>query len=256
MQYNYHTHTVRCHHASGEAEEYVIRAIENGVKYMGFSDHVPLKFTDGKESGHRIPVCEGKAYCDEMKALAEKYNDKIQIKVRFEMEYYPEYFEKTIKEVKEYGGEYLILGQHFLKPENSGAFPTIKPNESADELKEYVSTVISAIKTGVFTYVAHPDIFNFVGDAEIYKSEMRRLCITSRELKVPLEINFLGIRGGRNYPNDALWQVAGEEKSPVVFGFDAHDIYSAFDGESLSKAKEIVQKYNLNYIGRPELVIL
>ena len=85
---------------------------------------------------------------------------------------------------------------------------------------------------------------------------MRRLCITSRELKVPLEINFLGIRGGRNYPNDALWQVAGEEKSPVVFGFDAHDIYSAFDGESLSKAKEIVQKYNLNYIGRPELVIL
>lgn len=256
MEYNYHTHTVRCHHAVGEAEEYVVRAIENGIKYMGFSDHVPLKFKDGSEAGHRIPVCEGKAYCDEIKALCEKYKDKIEIKIGFEMEYYPEYFEQTLKEVKEYGGEYLILGQHYLRPENSGVSPTIYGNESVEELKEYVSTIIAAMKTGFFTYVAHPDIFNFIGDEEIYKSETRRLSVASRELNVPLEINFLGIRTGRNYPNDIFWQVVGEEKSPVVFGFDAHDVQSAYDGESLIKAKEMVEKFGLNYIGKPKVVKL
>ncbi len=124
---------------------------------MGFSDHIPLKLSDGTESDFRIPEYEGKAYCDEIKNLREKYKDKIDI------------------------------------------------------------------------YVAHPDIFNFVGDNKIYQEEMRKLCIASRELNVPLEINFLGIRENRNYPTDAFWQVAGEEQAPVTFGFDAHDVESAFD---------------------------
>lgn len=256
MEYNYHTHTVRCNHATGEAEEYVIRAIENGVKFMGFSDHVPLKFADGNESGYRIPDGQGKAYCDEIKTLAKKYKDKIEIKVGFEMEYYPKHFEKTLKEVKESGGEYLILGQHFSAPENTGVPCVTAKTDSAEELKKYVDVVISAMKTGVFTYVAHPDIINFVGDVDIYKTEMRRLCTFSRELNVPLEINFLGIRTGRSYPAETFWQVAGEEKSPVVFGFDAHDVESAYDSESLVKAEELVRKFNLNYIGKPNLVIL
>ena len=33
MDYNYHTHTHRCHHATGEMEEYIVRAMENGIKY-------------------------------------------------------------------------------------------------------------------------------------------------------------------------------------------------------------------------------
>ena len=46
MDYNYHTHTARCGHAVGEDEEYVKRAIECGIKYMGFSDHAPIRFPD------------------------------------------------------------------------------------------------------------------------------------------------------------------------------------------------------------------
>ena len=33
MNYNYHTRTYLCRHASGTPEEYVQRAIENGIKY-------------------------------------------------------------------------------------------------------------------------------------------------------------------------------------------------------------------------------
>ena len=48
---NYHTHTPRCHHATGNEEDYVLRAIENGLQIFGFSDHVPMPFPDGHQSG-------------------------------------------------------------------------------------------------------------------------------------------------------------------------------------------------------------
>ena len=51
---NYHTHTTRCHHASGSEEDYVLRAIENGLEIFGFSDHVPMPFPDGHQSGFRV----------------------------------------------------------------------------------------------------------------------------------------------------------------------------------------------------------
>ncbi len=256
MIYNYHTHTHRCGHASGTEEEYIEAAIKNGIKYMGFSDHMPLKFEDGFESSYRVPTDEGKIYCEEIKALSRKYKDKIDIKVGFEMEYYPELFEEMLKKAIEYGAEYLILGQHFIMPENLAVKDTFRATESLDELKKYTKSVVSAIKKNVYTYVAHPDVFNYVGDVGTYKEEMRKICIASRENNVPLELNFLGIRQHRVYPNDAFWQIAGEEKAPVTFGFDAHDAKNAFDGESLLKAKQIVEKYSLNYIGVPKLILI
>lgn len=256
MIYNYHTHTHRCGHAFGTEEEYIVRAIENGIKFMGFSDHIPLRFLDGVESDFRVPVSEGKIYCEEIKMLREKFKDKIEISVGFEMEYYPEYFDETLKNAIDYGAEYLILGQHYVRPENTNTNHTIVETNSVEDLKNYVASIISAINKKVYSYIAHPDMLNFTGDLRVYQKEMRKLCVASRELNVPLEINFQGIRLNRNYPNDAFWQVVGEEKSPVTFGKDAHDVASAFDETSLDKAKKIVKKYNLNYIGAPELILI
>ena len=39
---NYHTHTKRCNHAVGEDEEYVLSAIENGYKVLGFADPMEI----------------------------------------------------------------------------------------------------------------------------------------------------------------------------------------------------------------------
>ena len=91
---------------------------------------------------------------------------------------------------------------------------------------------------------------------ELYKKEMRKICVESKKLNIPLEINFLGIRDGRAYPRMLFWELAREEQCPVTFGFDAHDVNSAFDGESFVKAMEMVEKYKLNYIGKPDIVKL
>ena len=39
----------------------------------------------------------------------------------------------------------------------------------------------------------------------------------------------------------------------MVFGFDAHDVMSAYDGESLKSAERLVEKYGLNLIEYPEI---
>ena len=257
MNYNYHTHTKRCGHASGSPEEYVLRAMEGGIKYMGFSDHMPLIFDDGSEGKGKMTFSEAAKYCNEIRALQKKYKDRIDISLGFEAEYYEEYLDQTIKTARDLGIDYLILGQHYVRPENEeGVRHTCVPTNDEDFLCEYVLSVVSAMNTGVFTYVAHPDVFNFTGDDELYKKEMRKICVESKKLNIPLEINFLGIRDGRAYPRMLFWEIAGEEKCPVTFGFDAHDVNSAYDGESFVKAMEMVEKYKLNYIGKPDIVKL
>ncbi|MBQ7386776.1 MAG: histidinol-phosphatase [Clostridia bacterium] len=255
MNYNFHTHTYRCHHASGTPEEYVLRAIEGGIKYMGFSDHFPLVLPNGTESRYRVRVAEVGDYVADALSLREKYKDKIDIGVGFEMEYYPEAFDKMLASAKEYGAEYLICGQHFNHLEIEITH-NASPSDSTERLVEYVNTVCEAIRTHKFTYIAHPDLPTFTGEGDFYKSEMRKIAVASRDENIPLEINFLGIREGRIYPADDFWQVAGEVGAPVTFGFDAHSTGAAYDAESIAKAEALVEKYKLNYIGMPSLIAI
>lgn len=44
MLANYHTHTPRCNHAVGREQDYIQRALEGGLKELGFSDHSPYFF--------------------------------------------------------------------------------------------------------------------------------------------------------------------------------------------------------------------
>ena len=252
MDYNYHTHTMRCGHATDTDEEYIQRAIECGIKYMGFSDHIPFRFPSGYESFYRVQISEVEDYFSSLNALREKYKNQIEIKIGFEMEYYPEHFEQMLKNAREYGAEYLILGQHFVFPDTDDGCHTGDANDEKI-LREYTRCVMSGMASGVFSYLAHPDLCVYKEDEKLYEEEARKICIASRIYDVPLEINLLGIRSKRSYPNEKFWKIAGEEKSPVTFGFDSHDAQNAYDGESLVKAKELVEKFALNYIGRPKL---
>ena len=254
MDYNFHAHTTRCGHATGKMEDYVLRAIEGGIRVMGFSDHVPLRFADGTESGHRIPVAQAQDYYDDFITLREKYKDKIELHIGFEVEYYPAYFEKTLADARELGIEYFILGQHFLSEENQGGINSFAMHSDPAVIERFVSVLIAAMQTGRFTYVAHPDLLGFEGDASIYARQMERLCLASREMDVPLEINLYGIRAKRRYPEERFWEIAGRIGAPVTFGCDAHSADAAADPDSEAVAMRLVEKYGLNYIGKPKIV--
>ncbi len=256
MDYNYHTHTVYCGHATDSAEDYIKCAIEGGIKYMGFSDHAPFRFPDGYEPGFRVPLARAKDYYEELANLREKYQGQIELVIGFEMEYYAEYFGDMLKVAKDSGAEYLILGQHYVVPENQGGVFSMERHYKYEDLRAYADSLVAGMETGVFSYVAHPDMFQFIGDNLFYREEMRKICIASRKLNIPLELNLLGIRDDRIYPKDEFWKVAGEEGAPVTFGLDSHRAADAIDVQSLSGAERMVKRYALNYIGKPELKLL
>lgn len=244
MKYNYHTHTYRCNHASGTEKEYVEKALSVGVEKFGFSDHIPCVCGDY----YRVSKALERDYIDTVLSLREEYKDKIQIFLGYETEYIPGLFEDMVKGAKEQGIEYLILGQHAVYSGKDDVHWSTIPTDDESLLKEYVDNVISAMNSGYITYIAHPDVFLFVGDYEIYDREMRRLCKAARKTNTPLEINFLGIRDNREYPDEKFWKIAGEEGCSAVFGFDAHDVDGAGDVKSLARANEILKKYNIGFI--------
>lgn len=257
MDYNFHTHTARCGHATGMDEEYILRAISCGIKEMGFSEHMPLSFADGHESYYRVPIARVGEYMDSLAALREKYKDQIHLHIGFEMEVYPSRFDEMIAAARQYGAEYLLLGQHFIGEEWPNGFYVTLGSDSTDQLKEYTDCVVAGIESGLFTYVAHPDLFRYTGnDHDFYHEQAVRICRASIAHNVPLEINLLGLRAGRFYPQNAFWSIAGKTGCPVTFGFDSHAPEDAFDEASIPVAEELVRKFNLNYIGKPKLIPL
>lgn len=258
MNYNYHTHTKYCRHASGEMEEYVQYALSHGIRYFGFSEHSPFLFPDGYQSTyHRVFVEETPQYLAEANRLREKYKDRMDITIGYEMEYYPLYFPQMLKMALDYDAEYLILGQHYLGSEHPDGYPAGVPTENDNDLVEYTQAVLDGIKTGVFTYVAHPDFVNYKGTNDaLYEQEMKKICLASKEYNIPLEINFGGARAKENYPSDRFFKIAGEVGCPITMGMDAHTVEAAFDAENIQMGKEMIRRYHLNYIGKPNLILL
>ena len=248
MNYNFHTHTYLCRHANGTPEEYIQRAINCGIKDLGFSDHAPMRFPGSEKITTRMKPSDAPGYVAHLRELREKYKDQINLHIGFEMEYYPSYFGEELKAAKDIGIEYMILGQHFSHEEGSGYQYVTAPIANEDDLKEHVAQVVEGIHSGVFTYVAHPDIFHFTGDPVLYQQEMRKICTASTKYNVPLEINLLGIETDRAYPNLLFWEVAAEENCPVILGRDAHDPNSFLDTKSVEKAMEIVRRFSLSLL--------
>ena len=61
----------------------------------------------------------------------------------------------------------------------------------------------------------------------------------------PLEINLLGMRLGRNYPDERFWAIAGEVGNTVVLGCDAHKPEDVCGGAAELEALRLVKKYSL-----------
>jgi histidinol-phosphatase (PHP family) len=44
----------------------------------------------------------------------------------------------------------------------------------------------------------------------------------AKSCNIPLEMNLLGVREDRHYPNSDFWEIVAEENCPVIIGADAH----------------------------------
>ena len=161
MLFNYHTHTKRCNHATGEDREYIEAAIQGGLKSLGFSDHAPYIFPDGHQSFFRMKQDQLHEYAETIRALAKEYEKDIRIFCGFELEYYPDFHKDEMAFLSQVNPDYLILGQHFIGNERNDFPAHNRPNMGDMYLVAYVTQTIAGLATGDFLYLAHPDVIGY-----------------------------------------------------------------------------------------------
>lgn len=253
LLYNYHTHTYRCGHANGKDKDYVINAIANGFKVLGFSDHVMLKGYD--QPGIRGKYSQLKGYVKSIKKLKKEFSDQIEIHIGFECEYFPSLVGYYKKLLKEKGIEYLILGQHcFLN--KYGEFQWyLGMDNKYERVAMYVHDLIQGMSTGLFSYVAHPDFFVrlFKENDPVIEKYAKMICQASLKYDVPLEMNLGGIRSwylrenNLHYPCPQFWRIVGEMGAKTVIGIDAHDP-GDFSISNYDFVFDLIDRYQINYL--------
>ena len=249
---NYHTHTSRCGHAVGTDEEYVLAAIEAGYKILGFSDHAPYRHYPNKFVHMNWGQLDD--YIESVSALKEKYKDQIEIHLGLESEYYT----KTLEEKKYLRSrvEYLILGQHFAKPSGMG---TYFARNSDKQIRQYGDMVVEGLDTGMFMYLAHPDVYMFKQTefTDACAETAHRIAAKAAETNTPLEINVHRVSSGKNpfgnqmeyyYPHKDFWRIAAQYPVKVLIGIDAHDPKQLLDKQSIIDGMQELEDLHLDYI--------
>ena len=245
MKANYHTHTWRCNHASGNERQYVENALKAGLEILGFADHTPYIFKGNYYSTFRMAMEQLPGYVDTVLALRERYANRIDIPLGLEAEYYPRHFEELLSRLREYPIDYLILGQHFVGNEYDAPYNGVG-SDDPDLLRRYVHQSCDAMNTGLFTYFAHPDLIHFKGSTRLYRQHMMDICREAKSCGVPLEFNLLGLAGGRHYPSRVFWELAAEAGCDVVLGRDAHSPEALLDEKTEKKGLEILNSLGIN----------
>ena len=241
MNANYHTHTWRCRHAMGKEKEYVEKAIQSGLKILGFSDHTPQVYPGAYVCPVKMEPRELEDYVDCVLALKKEYADDIEIRLGLEAEYLYTLWEPLLRLLEPYPIEYLLLGQHYLG-KGMGVPYCGKPTSDPEDLLAYCAQTREALETGRFLYFAHPDLLPFLGSPSLYEREMTKLCIYCREKSIPLEVNLLGLREGRNYPSERFFKIAARVGSTVIYGSDAHAPDHVYSESLIRKADRFLEK--------------
>jgi histidinol-phosphatase (PHP family) len=228
LKNNYHTHTYRCNHAEGTDEEYVLNAIAGGYHILGFSDHTPWNYSSNFVSDSRMLPEELPNYINSIRELKEKYKAQIDIKIGLECEYFPDYMPWLKEQMAYYELDYVVFGNHYYRSDEVspyfGVFTT-----SHEMLDHYEESAIKGMETGIYAYLAHPDLFMASYDEfdEHCVRISKNICQTARRLNMPLEYN-LGTApyqkhlGGHQFPHPSFWKIAKDENCTAIIGVDAH----------------------------------
>ena len=239
--YNYHTHTLYCD-GSAEPELYVLSAIEQKMKVLGFSAHAPVSF----DNAWSLKTGNKTNYCKRIEELKKQYADKLIILNGLEIDYIPGLTTPFADFIKNYNLDYTIGSVHLVKSLTSddlwfidGAeknYTTGLTNIFNDDIKTAVGAYYKQIQQMVITQ--KPDI---IGHVDKVKMNNKKRFFTEDEkwyiqlvddtLKVIaqqnciVELNTRGIYSGKSetfFPSPFILEKCLKMEIPVMINSDAH----------------------------------
>lgn len=240
---NLHTHSTWCD-GKNTPEEMIQAAIERNFSTLGFSSHVmlPEEPYDWMLTREKLP-----RYVAEIRALAEKYKDKIQVLCGVEADYVPGGATPDRSVYAPYGIDYIIGSVHFVRAADNAL---VCVDESPEALaaglrdhydgnaeafvRDYYREVREMLRRYDFDILGHVDLvtkFNekhpyFDETADWYADEVRETIAAIREAKKTVELNAGGIaRGWRTefYPSRRFCaELSAFNDIDYILSSDAH----------------------------------
>lgn len=252
---DYHTHTPLCRHAQGWPVELARVATERGLGELGFSDHNPMPepFDDW-----RMLIGELPRYIESV-AEARAQFPALNIKLGLECDFIPgrEAWIERLAGMADW--DYLIGSVHYLAEGWDVDNPKYlsRHTSGAEEIwASYWRTYEQCIRSGLFDFVAHPDLPKKFGVRP--GGDLRRFydgtIAALAETGTPYEINTAGLRKecGEQYPAFDFIQLAQSAGVPLLINSDAHspaDVAAGFE-EAVALARAAGCTHTLRFTRR------
>jgi len=230
MPIDYHTHHVRCGHAVGNLEDYIVSAMNQGMEQIGLSDHMPLLHVSDEENPDTaMSMDELPRYVEEALSLKEKYKGRIEVRVGLEGDYVEGYEEKIGEIVNGYPWDYVIGSVHFLGTWDVTDFRQVGQWEGRSVVKtyeRYFDAIAKAAATGFYDYIGHIDAikrFSPKPGEDVTALEDAALHAVKKH-DLAFELNAAGYYAPckEMYPSASILARAKALEIPVTYGSDAH----------------------------------
>ncbi len=223
---DYHTHTSLCRHAVGWPIDYARAAVERGVPELGISDHSPMAepFDDWRMLAEELP-----RYLDAVEEARVAF-PHLPIRLGLEVDYLPgqEGWIERLAGMAPW--DYLIGSVHYIAPgwdvDNPRFLSRFAERPVAEIWDLYWKAYEQCIRSGLFDFVAHPDLPKKFGHRppgdlrRYYEPAIAALAQTGGAF----EINTAGLRkpAAECYPEPEFLRLAREAGVPLIVGSDAH----------------------------------
>ena len=226
---DYHLHTPRCRHAQGEPREYLEKALQLGLREIGFADHFPLKLlgVDPEIKVSTEPE-ELPLYVQDILNLSDaQYGPKVKLGI--EADFLPGTESILKKTLAGYPFDYVLGSVHFMGSWDFSHPVYVEEFERRnlrDIYRDYFTLVWEACRSRLFDIIAHPDVIKkfghlYPGDLEDYWQET---ALQLKETDTCLELNTAGRDAPvkKFYPASRLVEICRERGVAVTLGSDAH----------------------------------
>ncbi len=241
---DYHMHTPLCRHATGEPTEYAGRALQIGLKEIGFTDHSPMRrddFDDWRMRFDQLDEYVGKV------RRAQKEHPALTIKLALEVDYLPGHEEWIQELAARHPWDYFIGSVHYVSDswaiDSPFQLSEWRTRDAFEVWKIYFDRLAMAAKSGLFEIIGHADLpkkFGFLPKQDC-SPLFETFLEAAKSVDCAVELNTAGLRKDCReiYPSRKFLELAFEKGIPITFGSDAHAILEV--GADFQSAVELAR---------------
>ncbi len=251
-----HIHSCFSTDSNEKLENIIERAIELGLDEIVVTDH--MDYADREEDDYFVFNID--EYLKTLKALKEKYKDKINLKIGMELGLQPQLYKRFEPILKSDEYDFLIGSSHAVDGLDAGISSLYKKFKNKDELhRRYFETILENLEVydGINTY-GHIDYIRRYGGAffpdhkelklEYHREILDKIFKKLIEKKIGLEINTSGLRykvGDFHPCREMLARYRELGGEIITMGSDAHraeDIAKDFE-----EARELLKSLGFTH---------